>query len=93
MFYKMIENKCKEWYNSEQCTVRNLIEYIEKQNPIFLEATGSTTRKKREIEIVSKSVRFPGRFLVQRILRKKAMKAKGNPSKVNRKCIENDFFL
>ena len=26
----MIENKCKEWYNSEQCTVRNLIEYIEK---------------------------------------------------------------
>ena len=30
MFYKMIENKCKEWYNSGQCTVRNLIEYIEK---------------------------------------------------------------
>jgi len=30
MFYKMIENKCNEWYNSEQCTVRNLIEYIEK---------------------------------------------------------------
>ena len=30
MFYKMIENKCREWYNSEQCTVRNLIEYIEK---------------------------------------------------------------
>lgn len=30
MFYKMIENKCKEWYSSEQCTVRNLIEYIEK---------------------------------------------------------------
>lgn len=30
MFYKMIENKCKEWYNSEQCTVRSLIEYIEK---------------------------------------------------------------
>lgn len=30
MFYKMIENKCKEWYASEQCTVRNLIEYIEK---------------------------------------------------------------
>lgn len=30
MFYKMIENKCKEWYRSEQCTVRNLIEYIEK---------------------------------------------------------------
>ena len=30
MFYKMIENKCKEWYGSDQCTVRNLIEYIEK---------------------------------------------------------------
>lgn len=27
-----------------------LIEYIEKQNPLFLEATGSTTRKKRESE-------------------------------------------
>ena len=27
---KKIENKCKEWYNSENCTVRNLIEYIEK---------------------------------------------------------------
>lgn len=27
-----------------------LIEYIERQNPLFLEATGSTTRKKREIE-------------------------------------------
>lgn len=26
----MIENKCKEWYASEQCTVHNLIEYIEK---------------------------------------------------------------
>ncbi len=30
MFYKMIANKCKEWYSSEQCTVHNLIEYIEK---------------------------------------------------------------
>ncbi len=30
MFYKMIENKCREWYGSEQCTVRGLIEYIEK---------------------------------------------------------------
>lgn len=30
MFYKMIENKCKEWYASEQCTVHSLIEYIEK---------------------------------------------------------------
>jgi len=30
MFYKMIENKCKQWYNSNDCTVKNLIEYIEK---------------------------------------------------------------
>lgn len=30
MFYKMIENKCREWYNSEKCTIRNLIDYIEK---------------------------------------------------------------
>ena len=30
MFYKMIENKCKEWYLSDQCTVRDLIEYIVK---------------------------------------------------------------
>ena len=29
MFYKMIANKCAEWYNSEQCTVRSLVEYIE----------------------------------------------------------------
>ncbi len=30
MFYKMIYNKCNEWYNSEQCTVKGLIEYIKK---------------------------------------------------------------
>lgn len=30
MFYKMIENKCTQWYESEQCTVKNLIEYIKK---------------------------------------------------------------
>jgi len=30
MFYKMIENKCNQWYNSDNCTVKNLIEYIEK---------------------------------------------------------------
>ena len=30
MFYKMIENKCTQWYESEQCTVKNLIEYIDK---------------------------------------------------------------
>ncbi len=30
MFYKMIENKCNAWYDSPQCTVKNIIEYIEK---------------------------------------------------------------
>ena len=28
MFYKMIEKKGAEWYNSDQCTVNNLIDYI-----------------------------------------------------------------
>lgn len=27
----MIENKCTQWYESERCTVKNLIEYIEKK--------------------------------------------------------------
>lgn len=26
----MIENKCREWYHSEECTVHSLVEYIEK---------------------------------------------------------------
>lgn len=30
MFYKMIENKCKEWYSSEECTVNDIINYIVK---------------------------------------------------------------
>ncbi len=30
MFYKMIENKCKEWYASDNCVARHLVEYIEK---------------------------------------------------------------
>ncbi len=30
MFYKMIEKKCNEWYNSDSCTIKSLIEYIEK---------------------------------------------------------------
>ena len=30
MFHKMIEKKCNEWYASEQCTVSDLISYIEK---------------------------------------------------------------
>ena len=30
MFYKMIENKCREWYYSNFCTVRDLIQYMER---------------------------------------------------------------
>ena len=30
MFYKMIENKCTQWYESERCTVKSIFEYIEK---------------------------------------------------------------
>lgn len=30
MFYKMIQNKCKKWYGSEQCSVKHIIDYIEK---------------------------------------------------------------
>ena len=26
----MIENKCNEWYQSDNCTVKHLIDYIEK---------------------------------------------------------------
>lgn len=29
MFYKMIERKCAEWYKSSECTVGDLIQYIE----------------------------------------------------------------
>ena len=28
MFYKMIEKKCQEWYISDDCTVKDLIQYI-----------------------------------------------------------------
>ena len=31
MFYKMIENKCNQWYQSDSCTVNELIDYIEKK--------------------------------------------------------------
>ena len=31
MFYKMIERKCREWFQSEACTVHDLIDYIEKK--------------------------------------------------------------
>ena len=34
MFYKMIENKCKQWYLSNDCTVKSLIDYIEKTGQI-----------------------------------------------------------
>ena len=30
MFYKMIENKCNQWYSSSDCTIKHIIEYIEK---------------------------------------------------------------
>ena len=30
MFYKMIEKKCNEWYNSDNCTVKNIVEYIKR---------------------------------------------------------------
>ncbi len=30
MFYKMIEKKCNEWYNSDNRTVKNIVEYIER---------------------------------------------------------------
>ena len=31
MFYKMIEKKCNQWYQSASCTVNELIDYIEKK--------------------------------------------------------------
>ena len=30
MFYQMIQNKCRQWYESGECTVGNIIEYIKK---------------------------------------------------------------
>ena len=30
MFYKMIEAKRNEWLASESCTIKNLVDYIEK---------------------------------------------------------------
>ena len=29
MFYKMIDNACRSWYQSDDCTVKDLISYIE----------------------------------------------------------------
>ena len=53
MFYKMIENKCTQWYESEQCTVKNLIEYIldEKNNGILNTGVRKRTNsiKKRKL--------------------------------------------
>ena len=46
MFYKMIENKCTQWYESEQCTVKNLIEYtvaIDKNSYVIVD--GNKTKK------------------------------------------------
>ena len=32
MFHKLIKNKCNEWYNSSDCTILPLIQYIYSQN-------------------------------------------------------------
>ena len=32
MFYKLIKNKCNEWYDSSDCTINELIQYIHSQN-------------------------------------------------------------
>ena len=32
MFYNLIQNKCDEWYNSPDCTINELIQYIHSQN-------------------------------------------------------------
>ena len=32
MFYNLIQNKCDEWYNSSDCTINELIQYIHSQN-------------------------------------------------------------
>lgn len=34
MFHKLIKNKCNEWYNSSDCTILPLIQYIYSQNKI-----------------------------------------------------------
>lgn len=33
MFYKMIEAKRNEWLVSDSCTVKGIIDYIEKNRP------------------------------------------------------------
>ena len=34
MFYSIIQNKRNDWYNSEECTIKELINYIEKTNEL-----------------------------------------------------------
>lgn len=34
MFYKMITNKCKQWLQSEGCTIKELLSYISKTNKL-----------------------------------------------------------
>ena len=34
MFYRMIENKCKLWYASEECTVKDLVSYMERKGQL-----------------------------------------------------------
>ncbi len=49
----MIENKCTQWYESERCTVKNLIEYIEK------------TGQMRDAQIEAIKVYLPAVFTMQ----------------------------
>ena len=34
MFYRMIENKCKLWFASEECTVKDLVSYMERKGQL-----------------------------------------------------------
>ncbi len=34
MFYRMIENQCKLWYASEECTVKDLVSYMERKGQL-----------------------------------------------------------
>lgn len=34
MFYRMIENKCKLWYATEECTVKDLVSYMERKGQL-----------------------------------------------------------
>ena len=51
MFYKMIENKCTQWYESERCTVKNLIEYIEKTGQMSM-INGQSSRISSNAQLI-----------------------------------------